>query len=77
MSRTEASNARNSCSFAFLYSSISFAASAWASLSFCTRSAGVVSMQHAADSVGKRTLAGLLHDLGGLFLGLEERLDAL
>ena len=37
----------------------------------------MVSTQYAADSVGRRTLAGLLHDLGGLFLGLEERLDAL
>lgn len=37
--RTDASNALNSCSFAFLYSPISFVASVRASLSFCTRSA--------------------------------------
>jgi len=36
--RTDDSNARNSCSFACLYSSISFVASARASLSRCTRS---------------------------------------
>lgn len=36
--RTEASNALNSCSLDFLYSSISFEASVLASLSFWTRS---------------------------------------
>lgn len=38
--QTDDSNALNSCSLAFLYSSISLAASERASLSFCTLSAG-------------------------------------
>ena len=73
--RTESSNALNSCSFAFLYASISFAASERASFSLWTRSTGrVVNYLGGHEPPGRagtvHTLAGLLDDLRGVLLGL-------
>lgn len=73
--RTDASNALNSCSFEALYAAISLAASERASLSLWTRSVsrGRSKQPHSgARAKGvERTLAGLLNDLRGLFLGFK------
>ena len=75
--RTDASNALNSSSLNFLYSSISFVACVRASLSFFTLSARRCGSDDVIGPSMAHTLARLLDDLRGLFLCLKQGLDVL